>query len=245
MILFDLTERQERAATYALLFYIIETTMPDGDEFDTMFMSAGEAASRCLSKVDIADGHNGVVRLKLPRSDIPAKLDQRNLSELPYIEDVLDVAFCVANQYDICPHGMKNLAEKVDFSPSLLRILTDLSLIDAGRHPAQEFVPFLLAHYFLVVERGNFDTDAMMVLDEMSRKTWRDAPDDFRRKFVERKDRWLSWCCGYLDESWRLGHWIHRSQKPRLIPGGYNRLYSLVPEWIATEIWSDIAAGRL
>ncbi len=242
MIKFQLSEGEEREKTCELISFCHFVAFGESNTFEHNFASDWEHVYRCFGHFDHLGGGETGFKATKTKSQFFEMIVKMPLSELPLIEDLLDVALSL-NEYKWTTRETYTLSEPVSFHPHLESILRGLRLLDFNGLPSRKLALYLLHKYHFHHYNEILSPEIDKLVEDTAENTWRTAPAKFRADFITDMEIAPNWHCGQFSNTWRFGRWLDNSDTLRtyIEPNPNGALFWLIPH----KIQNGLGNGRL
>lgn len=212
-----------------------------GSSFSHVFRTSGQRLTSLLCDYEFAQGDGVGFRELL---DIKARhqaFSTKPFDELPCVEDVLDCAFGMADQYGLlAPEDSWHWYTKAEFSEELMDVLKVLQLIDVNGFWTRNSVPIQLRAGFLKATGDTGCEIGNTYIEEVARLSYVDIPPDANALlgqidlFTPRHDR--GECDRFFGQNWRFGRWVTKEAQ--------SRVADLGGDWLSRAVIEQMLINR-
>ncbi len=170
-----------------------------------------------------------------------ATIKTRHFNTLPCVEDVLQLALELAEEFDRWPGRQKQWCTHADLPGELMDILRDLHMVDHDGTWMEHSVPIQLRADLLIATGCSGCEAGNLYIEGEGMAAWASMPSEFRTllqragslyyRSVERIE-----CLHYLNNHWRFGHWVGAEKAARLFGDLDDRLiFSILDQMLINQ----------
>lgn len=247
MVVFALAETEERRFVRRLVECILADSFGDSFFLESLFWGNQKDMVGLVTAIGPASINGDRFVLHGGPDAVLERIDRFGLSQLPCLEDTLQVALGVSY------HRHGRLPEWSDphsapqFEPRFRSILFDLGLVSADGVPDTKFYPFLISAWLLGPCKGtlfegdaNWHPDVARVLESLCDRTWNNAPEDFRNRLRSNDEHHARRARGMLGTMWRYGYWLSEAELDRTI----DLTHLPLAETVYARLRAEVGLGR-